>query len=181
MATLGLSGGAALEAKLREFSKLVGKSAAVDVGFMADATYPDGTPVAMVAAIQNFGAPAASIPARPFFSNMIREKSPGWGSSLGRVLVNTGFDSAKSMEAMGQGIQSQLQEAIIETDSPPLSPVTLMLRKMRSEDQTLVVTGATVGEAARRVANGESTGGVSTKPLDDTGFMKSRVEYLVKE
>ena len=180
MTTLGLSGGAALEAKLREYSKQVGKSASVDVGFMSEARYPDGQPVAMVAAIQNFGAPAVGIPPRPFFSEMIREKSPSWGESLGNALVATGFDSEKSMTVMGQGIQSQLQQSIVDTDSPPLSPVTLMLRKMRSEDQSLVVTGATVGEAARRVAAGESTGGVSTKPLEDTKVMLRSVNYLVK-
>jgi hypothetical protein len=80
---------------------------------------------------------------------------------------------------MGEGIKGQLQQSIADTDAPALSQITLMLRKMRSEDQSLVVTGKTVGEAARRVAEGESTAGVSTKPLDDTGHMKASVDYEV--
>ena len=82
---------------------------------------------------------------------------------------------------MGSGIASQLQASIKETNAPALSPVTLMLRKMRSEDQTLSVTGKTVGQAAVRVAAGESTAGVSDKPLNDSAHMQNSVDYEVGE
>ena len=133
----------------------------------------------MVAAIQNFGAPAASIPPRPFFTNMIEQKSIGWASSLGRLLVATKYDTHAALAMMGEGIKAQLQESIKDTNAPALSKITIMLRKMRSEDQTLEVTGAVVGEAARRVAEGESLAGVSTKPLNDSAHMQNSVEYEV--
>lgn len=49
------SGGAALEAKLREIAEKVGAPKTVRVGFLEDATYPDGTPVALVAATNEYG------------------------------------------------------------------------------------------------------------------------------
>jgi hypothetical protein len=49
------SGGAALEAKLREIAEKVGKANTVNVGFLEGATYPDGTPVALIAATNEYG------------------------------------------------------------------------------------------------------------------------------
>lgn len=49
------SGGAALEAKLREIAEKVGKARTVNVGFLEGATYPDGTPVALIAATNEYG------------------------------------------------------------------------------------------------------------------------------
>lgn len=181
MVTLTLKGGSKAEAHLKALARRIGKAQAVNVGFLENATYPDGTKVAMVAAIQNFGAPAAAIPPRPFFTNMINEKSPGWGDQLSDVLVMSGYDMKAALALMGEGIKGQLQESIKETNAPALSKITLMLRKMRSEDQSLEVTGATVGEAARRVAAGESVAGVSTKPLNDTAHMQNSVDYEVIE
>lgn len=56
------SGGAALEAKLREIAAKVGKPNMVRVGFLEDATYPDGTPVALVAATNEYGG-TVTVPA----------------------------------------------------------------------------------------------------------------------
>lgn len=180
MAT-GFSGGKGLENALRKIAKGIEKGKGAHVGFLEGSTYPDGTSVPMVAAIQNYGAPAAGIPARPYFTDMVKEKSPDWGESLGKLMKDHGYNAEQALDVMAQGIKEQLQDAIVDTNSPALSQVTLMLRKMRSEDQGLVVTGKTVGEAARRVAEGESTAGVNTKPLADTNHMKSSVGYEVKK
>jgi hypothetical protein len=125
MASIEFSGGDKLQAVLEGIAKRAGKAKTLDVGFMSGATYPDGTPVAMVAAIQNYGAPAAGIPARPFFSNMVREKSPGWGESLGEVLKDNDYDSDAALKAMGLGIEDQLQQAIRDTNSPALAEATV--------------------------------------------------------
>jgi hypothetical protein len=175
-----LTGGDGLEKALAEIASKLSKASAVDVGFLEGATYPDGKSVAEVAAFQEFGAPGAGIPPRPFFRTMIAEKSPEWPEAVGALLVANGYDAAKTLGQTGEAIKGQLQQSIVDTYAPPLSEVTLMLRKMRSENPDLVVTGATVGEAARRVKAGESTSGVSTKPLVDTGVMIDTVDYEVK-
>jgi hypothetical protein len=56
------TGGAALEAKLREIAAKVGKPNTVRVGFLEDATYPDGTPVALIAATNEYGG-TVTVPA----------------------------------------------------------------------------------------------------------------------
>jgi hypothetical protein len=56
------SGGAALEAKLREIAEKVGAPKTVRVGFLEDATYPDGTPVALIAATNEYGG-TVTVPA----------------------------------------------------------------------------------------------------------------------
>lgn len=183
MVTSTLKGGKKLEAHLRKLARDLDKASKVKVGFLSSSTYANGTPVAMVAAIQNFGAPARGIPPRPFFSNMIADKSSEWGPAVAELLKDNDYDSERALDQVGQGIVGQLRQSITDTNAPPLSPVTLMLRKMRTDNPSLVVSGKTVGEAARRVADGESYGGVSTKPLIDIGveggIMRQSVDYKV--
>jgi hypothetical protein len=125
MASIEFKGGNKLAKALLDIANKVGDERSLKVGFMEQADYPDGTKVAMIAAIQNFGAPAAGIPPRPFFTNMVKEKSPNWGKSLGNLLERNNYDGIKSLELMGEGIKGQLQRSINETNDPPLSPVTV--------------------------------------------------------
>jgi hypothetical protein len=180
MTAKSFTGGDKLKARLAEMSKKLEKAGTLRAGFLEGETYPDGVSVPMVAAVQEFGAPAAGIPPRPYFRPMIAGHSEEWGDIIAQGLPATGYDGARVLGAVGQTIKEELQQSIAEVDSPPLSDVTLMLRKMRSEDQSLVVTGRTVGEAARRVAEGEEIGSVNTKPLQDSGFMKDSVSFEVK-
>jgi len=174
-----IKGGEKLEAALKKISANVSKAASVKVGFLENATYPDGTSVAMVAAIDEFGAPKVGIPPRPYFRSMVAKKGPEWPAALGVLLKQNDYDSEQTLGQMGEGIKGQLQESIIDTNAPALSPVTVMLRGMRSNDPDLVVSGKTVGEAAQRVAEGKTNYGASTKPLVDTGHMENSVDYEV--
>jgi hypothetical protein len=176
MATL--KGGDKLEAALREIAKKVSKPGTLRAGFLEGATYPDGTTVATVAAMQEFGT--KKIPARPYFRNMIAAKSDEWAPVIGQLLPQNDYDAPKVLAIIGEGIKGQLQQSIADTTQPPLSPVTLMLRKMVGNHPEQI-TGKDVGEAARRVAAGESYDGVSTKPLDWTGHMLNSVGSEVKE
>ena len=181
MATLTISGGAKLEATLRELAKKVAKKATLRVGFLEGAPYPDGTPVAMVAAIQEYGAPKVGIPPRPFFRTMVEKEKGGWGDALGKNLLSTDFDSVKALGLMGDEIQGQLVESIIQLDEPALSQVTLMLRQMFPKNKTYEKTGKDVGIAAARVAAGELATGESTKPLVWTGHLLASVSHEVDE
>lgn len=173
--------GKKLDDELRRLGRKIGRGAALRVGFLENATYPgeedqEALPVATVAAWQNFGT--AKIPARPFFSNMVANKSPEWGRILANLIEKHGVE--KGMSLMGEGIRAQLQESIRETNDPPLSPITLMLRKMRSEHPGVPITGASLGEAARRVKAGEQGAtGTHAKPLIDTSNMINSVDYEV--
>ena len=60
---VGLHGGDKIRAHLNGLAEKIGRGKQVDVGFLDGATYPDGTRVAMVAAVQEFGG-SMKIPAR---------------------------------------------------------------------------------------------------------------------
>jgi hypothetical protein len=161
-----VTGGAGLEAAMQGIADRIAKAKEVRVGFLAHSTYPDGTPVAMVAAIDNFGAPAAGIPARPFFTNMVADKSGTWSEQFGQVLKANDYDADKALELMGEGIADQLRQSIIDTDGPPNSPVTNLLK------QRFPMGGQSfddVMQARHDVANGATA--PAGKPLVWSGVM----------
>lgn len=131
-------GGDKLAARLAEISRHASKSANLSVGFLEGSTYPDGTPVPLVAAVQEFGAPSRNIPPRPFFRNMVAEKSPEWPDAIATVLKAADYDATRTMMQVGEGIKGQLQQSIIDTNAPPLAPTTV---KAKGFDKPLVDTG----------------------------------------
>lgn len=133
-----ISGGDKLEKALAEIAKKVSKPGTLNVGFLEGATYPDGTSVPMVAAIQEFGAPAKGIPPRPFFRNMIAAKSPEWGDGVAQALKAKDYDTTEALNLVGEGIKGQLQDSIKTTNSPPLAPSTV---KAKGFDTPLIDTG----------------------------------------
>lgn len=174
-----LEGGEKLAQALKQISQNLRKGGTLKVGFLAGATYPDGTPVAMVAAIQNFGAPRAGIPPRPFFSNMIAKHSAEWPRVIQAQLKSTDYNARTTMGRLGVLIRGQLQQEIRDTNNPPLSPVSLMVRQLVGPNGT--ATFADVLEARRLVAAGQVAKGVSTKPLIWSAHMISSVAYVYEE
>lgn len=176
-----IKGGDKLEARLRELAANLGKSANLTVGWQDGTTYPNsGMSVATVAAIQEFGAPSAGIPPRPFVRRTIAENSDAWGDEVGAALKQTGYDATRAMELVGMVIEGELAESIFEVTDPPLSPVTLMLREMRVGRVNDPVTFGMLKEARARVAAGETAEGVSTKPLVDSGLLSNSITSVVK-
>ncbi len=92
----------------------------------------------MIAAIQNYGAPRAGIPARPFFSNMIRDKKAEWPKGIAIQLRANGYDVPRTLDRVGHAIAGQLRESIIKTNSPPLAPSTI---RRKGHSKPLVDTG----------------------------------------
>jgi len=175
-----IKGGEKVQAALDKIARAVTKAATLRVGFMENAAYPDGTKVAMVAAIQEFGAPRVGIPPRPFFRNMVRKKSSEWPKAISALLKQNDYDARTTLMQAGDAIAGQLRQSIVDTMAPPLSPVTLMLRKMKWKQPGLKVTRGVVAEARKRVVAGESYSGVSTKPLVETGHLLNSVDFEVK-
>ena len=176
MATI--RGGAKLEGYLRELSAKVGKGATVKVGFLEGATYPDGTPVAMVAAIQNFGAPSRGIPPRPFFNQLIADHAASWGPATAKLLESNKFDVDMTLAQVGQGIEGQLRQEIVDMNAPALSNVTLILREFywtNPQD----IRGRDVVAARELSKEGYVPNGVSTKPLVWTGHMLNSISSEV--
>lgn len=93
-------------------------------GFLEGATYPDGTPVPMVAATNEFGNPANNQPPRPYFRNAIAEHEGEWQEAMA-TLIENGGDTRDVLSLLGEIIVDDIKESIRQLDSPPLSPVTI--------------------------------------------------------
>lgn len=171
-----VTGGEGLEAALRAMADRLSSATEVRVGFLENATYPDGTPVAMVAALNNYGAPAAGIPPRPFFTNMVADKKGEWGNQFMGVLRASEYDADKSLELMGEHMAGQLREAIVDTDSPANSPVTNLLKQRFPTGDD--VTFADVQQAREDVAKGVTA--PAGKPLTWSGHMLASVDKEVR-
>lgn len=125
MAEATLKGGDGVRRYLENISNQLGNRATLRVGFLEGATYPDGKPVAMIAAIQEFGAPAVGIPPRPFFRNMIATKQDEWGPALAGILQSNGYDLVAAFNQAGFAIAGQLRQSIVDTNEPALAPSTI--------------------------------------------------------
>ncbi|MDM2843257.1 hypothetical protein OGY83_06375 [Citrobacter sp. Cpo090] len=122
------------------------------VGFIDGATYPDGTPVAMVAATNEYGNPANNQPPRPFFRNAISDHEKEWSEDIARGL-GKGLELELVLSVVGEKIAGDIVQSISTLMDPPLSAATIASRK--------------------------SKGNESTKPLVDTKIMIRDVHYEV--
>ena len=117
-------GGKKLRKVLREIGK--GGISGIRVGFFSTARYQDknATPVAAVAAWNEFGTKA--IPERPFFRRALSEAEDGIVDQL-----KNGIDPEKMTvdpflaEKIGTYVQGEIQESITALREPPNAPETI--------------------------------------------------------
>jgi hypothetical protein len=126
----------------------------VRAGFLEGSTYPDGTSLPMVAAVNEFGSPERNIPMRPFFRNMVAASKARWPEQLEKVLVAADYDSRKALARMGMLIQGQIQKSIIDTNLPPNAPRTL---DRKHGTKPLVDTGHMLASVSFEVVDRENS------------------------
>ena len=134
------------------------KKSKIEVGFFESAKYPDGTPVAYVAAIQEFGYPAGNIPSRPFFRNAI-SKNDGWKQLATKAIsavVEGRMELNQALNQMGLKMAADVKDSITDGSYEALKQSTLDARQSRKRTQ-----------------------GVASKPLIDTAQMLQSVTYAV--
>lgn len=136
MATV--KGGEKANKAMAELARKLGKPMSLRVGFLEKATYPDGTPVGMIAAINEFGAPSRNQPPRPFFRNMIAAKQNEWPAAIAGVFKASNYDAAKTFDIVGAAIAGQLRQSITDLMSPPLAASTI---RRKGFDKPLIDTG----------------------------------------
>ena len=128
-------GGKKLQRLLREAGK--GGVSGVKVGFFSTAKYQDGTPVAAVAAWNEFGT--KNIPERPFFRNALAESE----RSVGRIL-QAGLDTKKMVVGeqlagrVGAHVQGKIRDSITALKEPPNAPETV---RRKGSSNPLLDTG----------------------------------------
>lgn len=139
------------------------------MGWFPSAHYDDkdSTPVAFIAAQNEYGNPNKFIPARPFMRPAIANNQKKW-AEIGKrgytaVLAgkSTGIQVLENIGVTGIG---DIQHSIAQVYSPSLSPRTV---KARLERHTY--KGPLNKTQARTI----------TKPLIDTGHMQATVAYEI--
>ena len=153
MSSLKQSGGKKFKSFIKnELNKQ--KEVVLRVGFFKNAKYDDGTQVASVAAINNFGSRTKTgkvgIPARPFFTQAmdIYKKNQ---SRIIKDKFKPNKDQKKSISEVGEIIQNTIQKRITDLKTPPKSAKTLKLHPTK------------------------------TNPLINTGLMRRSVIFMVDD
>lgn len=134
------------------------------VGWDKSAVYEDGTPVAYVAAIQEFGYPAGGIRSRSFMRSTAAEQRDAWrllAEDGARAILNGGATIDILLEGIGLQAAGDIAKKITQIHTPALKRATVRARMRRRAD------GKTVGNL--------------TKPLVDTGYMVNSITNVVEE
>lgn len=129
----------------RHMDKLLTEPRAyVRAGFLEGAKYGDGTPVALVAAAQEFGVhpdPAMQgqdndadekgqrgnmrgIPAKHFMRGTVQENKAAWGETLKQAVVEEGYSLVKALGRTGNQMKGDLQTTITTIEEPDVSEET---------------------------------------------------------
>jgi hypothetical protein len=120
-------------------------------------------------------------PPRPFFRTMVAKDSPNWPAMMATELKRSGMNGHQTLAYMGEHIDGELKQSIIDTNEPPLSAVTLRLRyKFGNQPQNIRLRDvfSAIGDvrSGRQVATG-----TQAKPLVWTGQMLNSTSYKVSD
>ncbi|SSN07963.1 Uncharacterised protein [Klebsiella pneumoniae] len=113
-----------LEEALEKY--MPGTAVTLRAGILEEAKYPDGTQVAQVGYIQEYGAPEAKIPPRPFFRAVINEGKQSWPAILASSVEHYQGDVKSALSLLGEQIVGELSQSIRDWNSPPNAPATIV-------------------------------------------------------
>ena len=158
----------------------------VRIGWFSSAKYPNGTPVAYVASIHEFGAPSRGIPARSFMRPTINAKTGDWSQQmryLAKQIVNGAMTTEGALTQLASVAHGDVQTTLARLTDPPLSKLTVYIRKFVKEGGTIHGYGDIV-TLRHKMQQEEAKGtldlsGVSADPLDFTGYMRASLTYTV--
>ena len=106
----------------KALSKYKDMNASVRVGVLENATYPDGTPIAMVAFWNEYGTRTS--PVRDFFRTTVSENKKNWVLSV-QNLMKIHSDPKQVMGLIGVHMQEQIVQSINTWSDPPNSAYTI--------------------------------------------------------
>lgn len=134
------------------------------VGFFPSAKYEDGTPVAYVAAIQEFGYPEGGIPPRSFMRTTMEAQQGEWKAVAkqgAKAVVAGNATGDQVLEAIGLKAAGDIRKTIATISTPALQESTVAARMRARADKKTV--------------------GNLTKPLVDSGILLGSVTHAVEE
>lgn len=142
---------------MKGLRSLKAENIAAKTGFFESSRYPDGTPVAYVAAIQEFGYPEGNIPQRSFMRSTVSEERDKYREHMkkyARQIISGKMTPADALERIALTSEGDIRKKITKIQDPPLKESTLRSRRSRGNN--------------------------STKPLNDIGYMLSQLTSVVE-
>lgn len=133
-----VTGGEKLTQRLNQLAHQAAGPTSVAVGFGWGDTYPSGQPLALVAAINEYGAPSRGIPPRPFMRMTLAAHRSAWPAQAAARLKFHNGDVAAALADMGEIVRSQIQDTIRSNVPPPNAPRTVARKGF---SRTLIDTG----------------------------------------
>lgn len=135
--------------------------AEIRVGFFPTQRYTDGTPVAYVATVHEYGY--GPIPPRPFMRPTVTSKKAEWAQNMRAALASamkamTVSAVTSNFDQVGAAAAADISYTISQVRSPMLKPSTLKARQSRQSKKAKTV---------------------SIKPLVDTGVLIQAPQYAV--
>lgn len=128
--------------------RLVGDSRVVNVGVPEGKREEDGTPVAMIAAVHEFGLPSQGIPERPFLRVAIQRNRQKY-VRLNRInLVKMLRGQATVDQALGQLGEMAKGDVQTEIRSGVFTPLKEATKKRKGSSRPLIDTGQMVQSIA---------------------------------
>jgi hypothetical protein len=147
-----------LEKLLNDIDKKVGK-----VGWFDTAKYPNGTSVAYVAAIQEFGVPEKNIPPRLGMRTTIKLNAGVWRDTTNRLVKKMLKDDLPVdyvFETIGLKAAGDFKKTIKNVVDPPIKEKTIEARQRKYADK--------------------KTEGLLSKPLIDTKILFNSLTNIVE-
>lgn len=108
-------------------ARLIGRHR-VTVGVLSDGVEKNGKSIIEVAAIQEFGAPAANIPQRSYLRATVDEKRAEIQATqlaLAKQIVFKDLDGRTAMDRLGARVAGLIQRRIAQGIPPPNAPSTI--------------------------------------------------------
>jgi hypothetical protein len=191
---VSISGGDGLEAKLRQLSKNLANANSVKIGFMSDATYPDGTSIAMVAAGNEFGGTFTVPEHEQTIYRLVNKAQTEFlrnGKFVKRLKANFASTHTVPTYTVTRPPRPFMRRAIAEHSGEWAGQVVRMLKAMDYDSrQALAGIGAVIkGEIEMSIRNftdpalARSTVAKKghDKPLVDSALMLRSVTYAVDD
>lgn len=165
-----------LELKLKQLQGYTAK-----VGWFENAKEEDGTSSAAAAAYNEFGH--GKVPPRLGMRGVVKAQSAAWrdfARGASKRIMDGNWTARDAMEALGNQGHKDIYKRINSNPGPPLSELTLALRKRREDGK--LINGRVIGEIYAKLKAGESVPlSRNTQTLVDTSRMLNNLSVLVEK
>lgn len=152
---------------------------AVRVGVPSGAAEADGTPLAMIAAVHEYGSPSRGIPERPFLRTAIQENAKKY-VALNRInlvkVVRGELTVELALGQLGAMATGDVQAKIRDGDFKPLDPKTIAARRRARSDG---YSASLQRNVSKKEAAGNPAGPIDS-PLIDSGQLRQSISWEIE-